>query len=152
MLFRSLALRANDTVAAWGRNFAGETTVPAGLTNVVAIAAGFVHSLAVRSDGSIVAWGLNANGQTNAPAMSGVFAIAAGGAHSLAVGQLVGAPPRITTGISGGNLIFMWNLGAGASLEQSSSLTAPTWTPVTSTPPFTVPANGPLQFFRLRVQ
>jgi len=54
-----LALRADGTVVAWGRNEnnAGETNVPAGLTNVVSVAAGSTHSLALRSDGSLAAWG-----------------------------------------------------------------------------------------------
>ena len=42
----SLALKADGTVVAWGSNFAGETTVPAGLTGVTAIAAGSYNSLA----------------------------------------------------------------------------------------------------------
>ena len=36
----SLALRADGTVVGWGDNTDGETTIPAGLANVVAIAAG----------------------------------------------------------------------------------------------------------------
>ena len=148
--YHNLALRVNGTVAAWGRNFAGETTVPAGLSNVVAIAAGYEHSVALRNDGTVVAWGANNSGQTNSPAMNGGIAIAAGGAHSLAVGQLVGAPLRITTGLSGGNLILMWLPGPGVVLEQSANVNALSWTPVSATPPFVVPANGAMMFFRLR--
>ena len=48
-----------QTVAAWGNNDSGQTTVPAGLSNVVAIAAGYYHSLALTSNGSVVAWGYN---------------------------------------------------------------------------------------------
>ena len=36
----SLALKADGTVVGWGYNGYGQTTIPAGLTNVVAIAAG----------------------------------------------------------------------------------------------------------------
>ena len=75
-----------QTVAAWGNNDSGQTTVPAGLSNVVAIAAGYYHSLALKTDGTVVAWGYNGYGQTNVPAgLSNVVAIAAGGYHSLAL-------------------------------------------------------------------
>ena len=58
--------------------------MPAGLTNVVAIAAGSIHSLALRSDGSFVAWGDNSYGQTNQPTgLTVVVDIAAGDGHTL---------------------------------------------------------------------
>ena len=41
-------------VIAWGWNYFGQTTVPSGLTNVVAIAGGFSHSLALQADGAVV--------------------------------------------------------------------------------------------------
>ena len=56
--FHSLALQANGTVAAWG--YDGDWTrpmCPAGLTNVVAIAAGGYHSLALQLNGAVAAWG-----------------------------------------------------------------------------------------------
>jgi hypothetical protein len=82
----NLALFDNGTVFAWGNNQGGQTTVPAGLSGVVAIAAGYGHSLALKSDGKVVAWGSNASGQTNVPAgLSGVIAIAGGLQHSLAL-------------------------------------------------------------------
>jgi acyl dehydratase len=43
-------------VVAWGDNSYGQTTVPEGLTQVVAIAAGVHHSLALKVDGTVVAW------------------------------------------------------------------------------------------------
>lgn len=42
-------------VVAWGYNGYGEATVPAGLSNVVAVAAGGYNSLALRSDGTVAA-------------------------------------------------------------------------------------------------
>ncbi len=84
--YHSLALRGDGTVAAWGDNTYGQTTIPAGLSNVVAIAAGDFHSLALRGDGTVVGWGRNDYGQTTIPAgLSNVVAIAAGWAHSLAL-------------------------------------------------------------------
>ena len=63
-----MALLADGTVVVWGDNTYGQTNVPAGLSNVVAIAAGFYHCLALRNDGTVTAWGNNTYGQTNVPA------------------------------------------------------------------------------------
>jgi hypothetical protein len=53
----SLALRPDGTVVAWGWNDDGQTNMPAGLKDVVQVAAGEKHSLALRADGTLVAWG-----------------------------------------------------------------------------------------------
>ncbi|MBM3871133.1 MAG: hypothetical protein FJ392_09240 [Verrucomicrobia bacterium] len=80
------ALTQGGTVVAWGRNGDGQTTVPAGLSGVVAIAAGANYTVALKSDGTVVAWGGNNHGQTNVPAgLSGVVAIAAGERHTVAL-------------------------------------------------------------------
>jgi hypothetical protein len=81
-------------VVAWGDTSGGQTAVPAGLTNVIAVAAGQDHSLALRADGIVVAWGDDTFGEATVPAdLPPVTAIAAGGNHSLALtvdGQVVG--------------------------------------------------------------
>jgi uncharacterized delta-60 repeat protein len=74
------------TVVAWGNNGNGQTSVPAGLSGVAAIACGGYHTVALNSDGTVVAWGENGNGQTSVPAgLSGVTAIAAGESHTVAL-------------------------------------------------------------------
>ncbi len=79
----SLALRADGTVYAWGSGTG--TNVPAGLGNVVAIAAGG-HAMALRADGTVTAWGLGSSGQTNIPpGLSNVIMVAAGDVHSAAL-------------------------------------------------------------------
>jgi hypothetical protein len=71
------------TVFAWGLYPDAVTNVPAGLTNVTAIAAGPGHALALNANGTVVAWGHNDFGQTNVPpGLSNVIAIAAGQDHS----------------------------------------------------------------------
>jgi len=95
--YHSVALKDDGTVVTWGDNSYGQRNVPAGLSNVVAIASGGSeganHCLALRGDGTVVAWGWDAYGQTNVPAgLSNVVAISAGGGHSLA---LVGDGPPI---------------------------------------------------------
>jgi VCBS repeat-containing protein len=71
-----LALKSDGTVVAWGDNTSNKATVPAGLNNVVAIAASEYASFALKSDGTVVAWGGNPNGEQNIPAgLTGVIAI-----------------------------------------------------------------------------
>ncbi|RYG47645.1 hypothetical protein EON79_06780, partial [bacterium] len=74
------------TVVAWGADYEGETVVPAGLKDVVAIAASGSWSLALKADGTVVQWGYNFGGLLNPPAgLKNVVGIAAGFAHALAV-------------------------------------------------------------------
>ncbi|MBN9659009.1 MAG: hypothetical protein J0H49_12570 [Acidobacteria bacterium] len=59
---------------------------PAGLTNIVAVAAGADHFLALRKDGTVAAWGSNQMQQCDVPnGLSGVIAISAGGSYSAAL-------------------------------------------------------------------
>jgi hypothetical protein len=82
----NLALKSDGTVVGWNGNAHGETTIPAGLSGVTAIAAGCYHSLALKSDGTVVAWGWNNEGQLDVPTgLSSVKAIAAGCYFSLAL-------------------------------------------------------------------
>ena len=94
--YHSLALQSNGRVTAWGTStnsaviFSddgvdyGQSVVPAGLTNVVAIAGGGWHSLALKADGTVAGWGDVQFGQADIPpGMSNVVAIAAGAADSL---------------------------------------------------------------------
>ena len=109
----TLIVQADGTVVGFGTNqygAAGGTpgtplsspTSIAGLTNVTTVAAGLYHSLALEDDGSVWAWGNapalgSASGvaggdtgtpvQVTLPADDPATAIAAGGAHSLALLQ-----------------------------------------------------------------
>jgi hypothetical protein len=78
--------RASTTVVAWGDNSSLQVQVPAGLTNAIAVAAGYQHSLALKGDGTVTGWGYNFFGQATAPAsLSNVVAVAAGYSHSVAL-------------------------------------------------------------------
>jgi hypothetical protein len=81
------AVAANGYPVAWGTNEYGQSIVPAGLSNVVAIQAGSCcHSLALKSNGTVVGWGNDRRGESTAPAgLSNVVAIAAGINHNLAL-------------------------------------------------------------------
>ncbi len=99
-------MKADGTVVAWGFNGNGQTNVPAGLTNVMAIAAGGYHCLALKNDGTVVFWGDSGSGQTNFyPAnLTNVFTIVGGGLHTVAVSALYGlnvtnTPPYWTNGL-----------------------------------------------------
>ena len=68
MLIASLPTQASTSVVAWGDNYFGQTNVPAGLSNVLAVSTGTFHCLALKDDGTIVGWGDNSYGQRNIPA------------------------------------------------------------------------------------
>jgi alpha-tubulin suppressor-like RCC1 family protein len=75
-------------VAAWGYNGGGQTNVPAGLSNLVLVAAGTSHALALKRDGTVVAWGKYEYGQNpvQQPAgLTNVVGVAAGNSFSLAL-------------------------------------------------------------------
>ncbi|WP_237078849.1 carboxypeptidase regulatory-like domain-containing protein [Myxococcus xanthus] len=63
-----MALRSNGTVVAWGNGAFGQTTLPAGLTDVAAVAGqAFNKSLALRRNGTIAAWGDTSSAWTLPP-------------------------------------------------------------------------------------
>jgi alpha-tubulin suppressor-like RCC1 family protein len=73
-----------SSVVAWGANNQGESTVPPGLTDVKAIAAGYDLSMALKTDGTLVVWGNVMF--TNIPAnLSNVVSIAGGNCFGAAV-------------------------------------------------------------------
>jgi alpha-tubulin suppressor-like RCC1 family protein len=103
-----LALKADGTVYAWGKNDYGQlgngntteqhTPVPVqGLTNVKAVFAGNDHSMALKHDGTLWAWGYNAYGQlgdgstedrytpVQVSGINSVIDVSLGVIHSLAV-------------------------------------------------------------------
>jgi len=100
----ALAIRAGGdgrqpgSVVAWGRYYDGAAFVPAfvpaGLTNVQAVAGGSGHSVALLPDGTVTAWGYDYYGQTEVPAgLANVSAIACGQYFTLALradGTVVG--------------------------------------------------------------
>ncbi|WP_020529584.1 cadherin domain-containing protein [Flexithrix dorotheae] len=82
----SAALLDDGTVQAWGINDFGQTSVPAGLDNVVAIGTGDQHMVALKRDGTVVVWGGNEFGQLNVPDDIGkIKSISCGNFHTLAV-------------------------------------------------------------------
>ncbi|WP_052706730.1 RCC1 domain-containing protein [Streptomyces rubellomurinus] len=151
-----LALLANGTVEAWGKNDKGqlgngttsttdEWAVPAlvaGLGGVQAVAAGGAHALALLKDGTVQAWGLNDKGQlgdgtnTNAnlpvtvAGLDSVKAIAAGDAFSMAL--LADGTVKTWGNNDKGQL--------GVTAKPSSSTAAvPTPTPTTRTTAMQIP-------------
>jgi alpha-tubulin suppressor-like RCC1 family protein len=73
-------------VWAWGWNERGQCTVPADLTNALAVAGGGYHTLALMPGGTVRAWGDNGQGQCNVPPdLTNAVAVAFGDIHSLAI-------------------------------------------------------------------
>lgn len=97
--YHSLALMADGQVVAWGLYrptsiwsspyslYAAATNTPAGLSNVIAIAAGGAQNLAVKADGRVVAWGYNPKvATTNVPSsLSNVISVACTDGYNLAL-------------------------------------------------------------------
>lgn len=80
------AERSLGKAVSWGQNTYGQCTVPASLSNVISVAAGYSHSLALKTNGTIVAWGQTIYGQCTVPASATqVVAVAAGAYHNLAL-------------------------------------------------------------------
>ena len=110
-----VVLKFDGTLAGWGMNGNGQladgstvdryrpVTVASGIDSVIAVAAGATHTLALRSDSTVWAWGDNGDGalgngtsgnrntppgqvlQSAGVPLTGVVAIAAGFAHSVAL-------------------------------------------------------------------
>ena len=77
-----------DLVAAWGENDGvwAASGQPAGLTNDIAVAAGFAFSLVLQRDGTVVAWGDDNLREVDVPnGLTNVVAVTAGWHHSLAL-------------------------------------------------------------------
>ncbi len=97
------ATNITGPVVAWGYNSAGETDVPASVTNAISIAAGTGHSLAALSNGTVVVWGgLGRPTITNVPiSATNVIAVSAGRDYSLALrsnGTVIGWGYRTNSG------------------------------------------------------
>ncbi|GEM_PF-644593 len=83
LLAGQLLAHADVTVIGWGDNGSGQSSPPTGLSNAVAISAGYGYSLALKADGTVIGWG-------NQPAaipdgLSNITAIASGVIFSLAL-------------------------------------------------------------------
>jgi hypothetical protein len=102
LISRGEALKGDGTVVGWGRSDC-QLNIPAGLSGVIAIAAGYNHSLALKGDGTVVAWGSNSSGQTTLPVgLAGVTAISANYSDTLVLmSQTDSTPPVITPNVSG---------------------------------------------------
>jgi Regulator of chromosome condensation (RCC1) repeat/Chaperone of endosialidase len=126
--------RSNSFVSAWGNNGNGQTTLPAGLSNIVGLAAGAFHSLALRSDGTIVGWGSDGYHESESPAgLSNVIAVSAGDSHSLALkgnGTVVGwgyggyGQTNVPAGL---NNVIAISVGGSFDLALKSDRTVAAW-------------------------
>ena len=90
-------------VVVWGDNHYGQRDVPVGLSNVVAVTAGYAFTVALKTEGAVVAWGENDVGQCDVPAgLSNVVAVSAGYHRTVA---LKADGTVIAWGYNGGGLV-----------------------------------------------
>ena len=81
-----MALKSDGTVVAWGGNGSGESTVPANLTGVIAIAAGYRYSLAIVATPNLIQAPFITDQPVNQTAQVGasaIFTVAATGTQPL---------------------------------------------------------------------
>ncbi len=72
------------SVISWGDVICGSANVPIGLTDVVAMAAGYQHSVALTRQGTVSGWGDDSCGQTTGlNGLTGVVGIAASGFNNM---------------------------------------------------------------------
>ena len=95
-VWHELALKADGTVFAWGYNGYGAATVPAGLSDVLSISAGYQQSTALKKDGTLVVWGTASAVASVPPGLSNVMAVASGDYNSIGLAP-VNLPPRPST-------------------------------------------------------
>ena len=58
-----------DTVACWGSDGDGQSTVPVGLGSVKSVSAGGgYHTCAIKADDTVECWGWDSSGQSTVPA------------------------------------------------------------------------------------
>jgi hypothetical protein len=134
-------------VVVWGDNTFGQTNVPSGLSNVVAIAAGDFHTLALLSNGTVVGWGDDTFGQLDVPFDAvNTVGIASGYYHGLA---LVPLNSLLQSHLTRDGLVIKWH-GTGV-LQWAPTPTGPyadvlcqenSWT--------NLDMSAPAKFFRLR--
>jgi hypothetical protein len=122
-VYDGLALRDDDSVVSWGYP-SSYGTLPAGLSNVVAIDTFGSHSIALQSNGEVRAWGPNSFGETNVPTnLTGVLKIDAGAFHCLAL-SVPPPGPRLQIVPSGSSVMISWPASASNFVLQSSSALA----------------------------
>jgi hypothetical protein len=147
-------------VVAWGDDSQGQCSVPAGLTNVVALAGGGGHSLALQADGTVVAWGADWNGQCDLPpTLSNVVGIGAGENHSVALlGGNLPVPLLLNPAWHTGRFsVLLQTLNRqNYVLEYKNSVSATSWTPLSTNlgngallPLCDPAATAPQRFYRL---
>lgn len=84
---RGVALKNDGTVMKWGaETIYKDATTPAGLSNVIAVAAGYNHTLALKRDGTVFGWGFNTLGQATGVPNTNFISVSTG---QVIIGQQV---------------------------------------------------------------
>ena len=145
-----MALKSDGSVIAWG---SAKESLPADLSNVVAISDDRWGGLAIKADGTVVSWRIpftNDEGGRLAQAayqkapvgLSGVFAIAGGGGHAVALKAVTKPvsthPPSLSVRVS--KVVIDLNLSTGVRYQLESSTDLRTWFSVET--PFVAPSES----------
>ena len=134
----AVVLRADGTVAAWGRNDLGQigdgtttdrlspVNVTGGLDDVIAVAAGEMNTFALKLDGTVWSWGNNGNadgylgaGISDAYRATPVQVVTASGPLTGVVA--ISAGTWHTIALKSDGTVWVWGLGSYGSLGQGNT-------------------------------
>jgi len=78
------ALKEDNSIVCWGRNYEGQSTPPAG-NNFTQVSNGGWHTCALTKDNRLVCWGSNELGQSTPPAGNDFTQLSSGEEHTCAL-------------------------------------------------------------------
>jgi alpha-tubulin suppressor-like RCC1 family protein len=132
------AVRYNGTVYCWGSSYDGQigngstsltvatpTLVVEGLSDVIGIAAGLVHTCALKSDGTVFCWGDNTSGQLGQGSRGGFSAAPTFAVSGLSNAVSIAGGHVHTCAVRADGAALCWGDNASGQLGRGNTTTPP---------------------------